>query len=120
MASILMDRNFSAEHQGMKNPWDNVRLADGHGFMVTDKPYKEHLKTAVQFRQVGWCSIGLATLCLTLYHPLQKLECHEHRAVLAATSERTTLEATGIGAAACTRHGFFFPHCVVDFQKGEQ
>ncbi|KAI1786131.1 hypothetical protein LXA43DRAFT_1065354, partial [Ganoderma leucocontextum] len=49
-----------------------------------------------------------------------KLECHEHRAVLAATSQKAPLEATGIGAAACSRHGFFFPHCVVDFQKGEQ
>ncbi|KAI1784368.1 hypothetical protein LXA43DRAFT_901757, partial [Ganoderma leucocontextum] len=46
--------------------------------------------------------------------------CHEHRAVLAATSQKAPLEATGIGAAACSRHGFFFPHCVVDFQKGEQ
>lgn len=55
-----------------------------------------------------------------VYAVTQKLECHEHRAVLAAKSERAPLEATGIGAAACTRQGFFFPHCVVDFQKGEQ
>ena len=30
------------------------------------------------------------------------------------------MEATGIGAIACGRHGCFIPHSVVDFQKGEQ
>lgn len=27
---------------------------------------------------------------------------------------------TGIGAAACPRHGCFVPHSVVDFHKGER
>lgn len=54
MASVIFDGNFSAEHQRMKNPSDDVRFADGHAFMVTDGPYKEHLNTAVQFRQVSW------------------------------------------------------------------
>ena len=48
-----MDGNFSAQHLWMKNPEDDVRLADGHGFMVQDQPYKLHLKTAVQKRQVS-------------------------------------------------------------------
>ncbi|KAG1834614.1 hypothetical protein DFJ58DRAFT_719341 [Suillus subalutaceus] len=30
------------------------------------------------------------------------------------------LEATGIGGCACTRHGCFVPHSMVDFQKGER
>ena len=30
------------------------------------------------------------------------------------------MEATGIGAIACGRHGCFIPHSVVDFQKGER
>jgi hypothetical protein len=30
------------------------------------------------------------------------------------------MEATGIGAAACARHGCYYPHSVVDFQKGEK
>ena len=30
------------------------------------------------------------------------------------------LEATGIGAVACGHHGCFYPHSVVDFQKGER
>ncbi|KAI0690384.1 hypothetical protein C8T65DRAFT_523951, partial [Cerioporus squamosus] len=99
-ASAIMDGNFGAQHQAMKHPEHDVRLADGHGFMVTSGPYKDHLKTAKQFRQT--------------------LECNKHRAVIAAAQERAPLESTGIGAAACSRHGFFFPHCVVDFQKGEQ
>ncbi|KAI1789363.1 hypothetical protein LXA43DRAFT_892969, partial [Ganoderma leucocontextum] len=100
MPRIIMDGNFSTKYQPMKNPQDDVRLADGQSFMVTSRPYKEHLKTVVHFTQ--------------------KLECHKHRAVLAASSQKALLEATGIGAAACSRHGFFFPHCMVDFQKGEQ
>ncbi|KAI1784369.1 hypothetical protein LXA43DRAFT_901749 [Ganoderma leucocontextum] len=43
MVRIIMDGNFSAEHQRMKNPQDDVRLADGHSFMVTSQPYKAHL-----------------------------------------------------------------------------
>ena len=53
MASVIMDGNFSAQHQQTKNPGDDVRLADGHGFMVTDAPYKQHLRTAVQVKQVS-------------------------------------------------------------------
>lgn len=53
MASVIMDGNFSAQHQKMKKPEDDVRLADGNGYMVTDGPYKEHLKTAKVFNQVG-------------------------------------------------------------------
>lgn len=37
----------------MRNPEDDVALADGHAFMVADAPYKEHLKTAAEFRQVS-------------------------------------------------------------------
>jgi hypothetical protein len=37
-----------------------------------------------------------------------------------ANANRRDLEATGIGACACARHGCFLPHSVVDFQKGER
>jgi hypothetical protein len=37
-----------------------------------------------------------------------------------ANRSRGKLEATGIGATACARHGCFFPHSTVDFQKGER
>ena len=41
-----MDGNFSAEHVKMKKPGDDVALADGHGYFVTDADYKSHLKVA--------------------------------------------------------------------------
>lgn len=50
--SIIMDGNFSAVHQQMKNATEDVRLADGHAFMVTDGPYKQHLATGKAFKQV--------------------------------------------------------------------
>nr|VWO96413.1 Type II secretion system protein C (T2SS protein C) (General secretion pathway protein C) (Pectic enzymes secretion protein OutC) [Ganoderma boninense] len=84
----------------MRNPEDDVALADGHAFMVTDAPYKEHLKTAAEFHE--------------------KSTCNDHRVVMNATMDRANLEATGIGAAACSRHGFFAPHACVDFQQGER
>lgn len=49
----------------------------------------------------------------------QKLTCNDHRAVLTANLKKANLESTGIGAAACSRHGFFIPHTCVDFQNGE-
>ncbi|PIL26690.1 hypothetical protein GSI_11217 [Ganoderma sinense ZZ0214-1] len=49
--SVVLDSNFSAQHRKMRNPEDDVPLADGHGFMVTDAPYKEHLKTAAEFHE---------------------------------------------------------------------
>ena len=54
-ASMIMDGNFSAQHRQMKNPHDDVRLADGHGFMVEDAPYKEHLRTAFHRKEVRPC-----------------------------------------------------------------
>ena len=50
--SVVLDGNFSAQHRKMRRPEDDVALADGHAFMVTDAPYKEHLKTAAEFREV--------------------------------------------------------------------
>lgn len=49
----------------------------------------------------------------------KKLTCNEHRAVLSAAKKNTVLDATGIGAAACSRHGFFIQHTGVDFDNGE-
>ena len=50
---------------------------------------------------------------------IQKSTCHEHNAVNNQNTTRTHLDATGIGAVACGRHGCFYPHAVVNFQKGE-
>src|ERR1700683_3528882 len=46
--------------------------------------------------------------------------CHDFTAVHEANMLKQHLLYTGIGAAACPRHGCFVPHSVVDFQKGER
>ena len=51
--SIVLDGNFSAQHRGMKHPEEDVRLADGEVFMVKSGPYKQHLQSAVEFKEVG-------------------------------------------------------------------
>lgn len=104
MATIMADGNFKAENLEMKHPEDDVSLSDGKGFMVTSGPYKTHLAS-------------------TPDPPVSKSTrstCHEHRAVNQVNTTRGNLVSTGIGATACGRHGCFFPHSVVDFQKGER
>ncbi|TBU25564.1 hypothetical protein BD311DRAFT_780244 [Dichomitus squalens] len=99
MVSIALDGNFTAQHRPMRNPDKDMPLADGHMFMVMDGSYREHLRSAKEYQEA--------------------LTCHDHRAVLNASLGRGKFEATGIGAAACSRHRFFFPHACVDFQKGK-
>ncbi|KAI0737565.1 hypothetical protein C8Q80DRAFT_1276321 [Daedaleopsis nitida] len=98
--AVVLDGNFSARHRPMKHPEDDVPLADGHAFTVTQAPYKQHLATGKEFKE--------------------ELTCQDHRAVLTAAVNRGKYESTGIGAAACSRHGFFQPHACVDFQQGER
>ncbi|PIL25434.1 hypothetical protein GSI_13324 [Ganoderma sinense ZZ0214-1] len=50
--SVVMDGNFSTQHRKMCRPEDDVALADGHAFMVEDTPYKEHLKTAKEYKEL--------------------------------------------------------------------
>ncbi|KAI5993816.1 hypothetical protein F5J12DRAFT_785937 [Pisolithus orientalis] len=50
---------------------------------------------------------------------MQKSDCNNHWAVNQANAQRNK-ELTGIGGCACVRHGYFVPHAVVNFQKGEQ
>ncbi|GBE79978.1 hypothetical protein SCP_0211800 [Sparassis crispa] len=97
---FVIDGNFSAEHMKMKHPEEDVALSDGQAFMVGQEDYKAHLAVAMESHQ--------------------RSTCHEHRAVNQANVDRANLDATGIGATACARHGFFVPHTVVDFQKGER
>ena len=52
MRGFMMDGNFQAEHMRMRNPENDVPLSDGAGFMVSKKPYKSHLKLAVERQQV--------------------------------------------------------------------
>lgn len=36
----------------MRRPEDDVALIDGEGYMVTDGPYREHLREAVEAKEV--------------------------------------------------------------------
>lgn len=49
---LVFDGNFSAEQLKMKWPEDDVALSNGCGFMVDPGPYKEHLKVAVELKEV--------------------------------------------------------------------
>jgi hypothetical protein len=50
--SIVVDGNFSAEHMKMLRPDDDVRLANGEGYMVEEVSYQEHLKDSLDIREV--------------------------------------------------------------------
>lgn len=63
--TIVMDGNFVSEHLKMKNPADDVYLADGHGFMVESKRYEEHIKSANDTRVVCTLNLSISEVCLT-------------------------------------------------------
>jgi hypothetical protein len=50
-----MDGNFSAEHLRMRKPDDEVIFADGAGFFVAEKRYKDHLELAIEGKQASLC-----------------------------------------------------------------
>jgi hypothetical protein len=52
-----MDRNFKLAHVKQKNPDDDVWLADGHGMVAEDGPYRQHIKNAVEIREVNYSNI---------------------------------------------------------------
>ncbi|KAG1744530.1 uncharacterized protein EDB91DRAFT_1050678, partial [Suillus paluster] len=108
MRRYVVDGNFTAQHMKMKIPEDDVSLADGKGYMVTEGPYQAHIHDSVEEKEA---SDDFERL---------KSTCSNHRAVNATNIQRSNLRATGVGATACARHGCFVPHAVVDFQKGEQ
>ncbi|KAH9911262.1 uncharacterized protein B0H18DRAFT_893336, partial [Fomitopsis serialis] len=95
-----MDGNFHAEQMKMRVPGNDVPLMPGKMFMVNPTPYAEHLKVAKEV--------------------VVKSTCNDHKAVSQANADRHKLAVTGIGATACSRHGCFVPHSVVNFQKGER
>ena len=49
---MVFDGNFSAEQLKMKRPLDDVHLTDGSGFLVAEGPYQEHLKVAIEIKEV--------------------------------------------------------------------
>ncbi|KAH9841983.1 uncharacterized protein C8Q71DRAFT_700843, partial [Rhodofomes roseus] len=98
--SYVMDGNFSAEQMKMRRPANDVPMMPGKMFLVNDGPYQEHLKVAKDIKM--------------------RSTCNDHKAVSQANADRHKLAVTGIGATACSRHGCFVPHSVVNFQKGER
>ena len=116
--TLMMDGNFKAQHLNMRREKDDIALADGHAFFVEDKAYKIQLTKAVDTPQVR--TMQPSTTVSLMNFPAKRSTCNDHKAVSQANAERHNLEATGIGAVACSRHGAFVPHTVVDFQKGEK
>ncbi|KAK7696323.1 hypothetical protein QCA50_000977 [Cerrena zonata] len=100
MRTLLADGNFKQEHLKMKAPHDDVALSDGHGYLVTKAPFERYISEAPPLK-------------------VQASTCHEHDAVKNQNASRAHLDATGIGCIACGRHGCFYPHSAVNFQKGE-
>ncbi|KAI6034785.1 hypothetical protein EDC04DRAFT_2516893, partial [Pisolithus marmoratus] len=97
---VVMDGNFKAEHMHERCPDDQVWLMDRRGFMVTNPPYQAYLKATP--------------------HITEKSPCNNHKAISQANASHRKLNSTGVGATACAWHGCFYPHSVVDFQKGER
>ncbi|KAI6029004.1 hypothetical protein EDC04DRAFT_2572725 [Pisolithus marmoratus] len=97
---VVMDGNFKVEHMHERWPDDQVWLMDGRGFMVTNPPYQAYLKATP--------------------HIMEKSPCNNHKAISQANASCRKLNSMGVGATACTWHGCFYPHSIVDFQKGER
>ncbi|EAU86504.2 hypothetical protein CC1G_10226 [Coprinopsis cinerea okayama7 len=98
--SFVADGNFTCIHRKQKNSDVEVGLKNGEGYMTETRRYRKHLATAKETSEAP--------------------TCHEHRAIADKSKVRKGLDATGIGAIACMRHGAFAPGSVVDFQKGER
>ncbi|KAI6041034.1 hypothetical protein EDC04DRAFT_2566131 [Pisolithus marmoratus] len=98
--TVVMDGNFKAEHMHERWPTDQVWLMDRCSFMVTNPPYQAYLKVTP--------------------HITEKSPCNNHKAISHANASCGKLNSMGVGATACAQHGCFYPHSVVDFQKGER
>jgi len=116
MRGFMMDGNFQAEHMKMRNPENDIPLSNGTGFMVSEIPYEEHLKSVVERPKVR--ALSGALLKGSSFTFEQRSTCHDHWVVNNGNKHGGHLQSTGIGATACI-HGNFVPNSVVDFQKGE-
>ena len=100
----------------MKRPETDVSLSDSELFMVKRDPYAQHLANAPQRQLVCYPKNRIKSQV----NKKKKSKCSNHRAQNNGGLHQNHLDSTGKGACACARHGAFIPHCVVDFQKGEQ
>jgi len=101
----------------MKHPENDVALSPGGRYIVEPTQYQAHLESSVDYREVSNPWSGILN-----FEPnsVKKSTCSDHKAVNRVGLSQGHLQATGIGAVACARHGCFFPQSVVDFQKGER
>ncbi|KAI6098420.1 hypothetical protein EDD16DRAFT_1527190 [Pisolithus croceorrhizus] len=97
--TVVMGGNFKAEHMHEWQPDDQVWLMDGCSFMVGNPQYQEYIEATP--------------------HITEKSACNNHKVISQASASHRKLNSTGVGATACAWHGCFYPHSVVDFQKGE-
>ncbi|KAJ8474293.1 hypothetical protein ONZ45_g16002 [Pleurotus djamor] len=98
---LCADGNFKFDHLRLKSSQNEVLLRDGLAYLVTSSTYESHLEAT--------------------HEKQQRSTCANHKAVnLSGRSSKAHLDMTGIGALSCARHGFFVPHSVVNFKKGEQ
>ncbi|KAI6106830.1 hypothetical protein EDD16DRAFT_1695229 [Pisolithus croceorrhizus] len=95
--TVVMDGNFKAEHMCERRLDDQVWLMDGHGFMVSIITHGTHSLTIQQ-----------------------KLARNNHKAISQASASHRKLNSTGVGTTTCAQHGCFYPHSVMDFQKGKR
>ena len=120
MPSVVLDGNFTAQHRRMKRPEDDVPIADGHAFMVRKGPYKAHLAATLKRPDPVRPFLHDVYTFTQGWIKREPLTCNDHRAVLESRKKKKDhLDVNGIGAAACSRHGCFIPHSVVDFPNGE-
>ncbi|KAI6019135.1 hypothetical protein EDC04DRAFT_2869921 [Pisolithus marmoratus] len=102
MSKYLKQRNTMCL---MLNSWKYTRT------MVMDRNFKvEHMHEWQPDDQV-WLMDG---------NGFMKSACNNHKAISQASASHRKLNSTGVGATACAWHGCFYPHSVVNFQKGER
>ena len=96
----------------------DVMLTNGQGYMVEAVGYDEYMTVAKEVPMVGLHIMFFGSI---LYLSNQRSTCRNHRAVNSAHSDnRSNLDATGLVACCCARHGCFIPTSVCDLQKGER
>ncbi|KAI6150458.1 hypothetical protein BKA82DRAFT_4328556 [Pisolithus tinctorius] len=115
--TLVMDGNFKAEHMHDRRPADQVWLMDGHGFMVTDPDYQTYLKVTPHITEVHLsdCFLHSITHVLTRNRHATII-----RLLIRPMPNGADFTRPELVRLACARHGCFYPHSVVDFQKGER
>ena len=78
-----MDGNFTADHQRMRRPREDVPLASGTGHLVATEPYKAHLKTALATREVCTKTNTLVVVAKSLTSEFNAMSTKQRRRAIA-------------------------------------